>query len=113
MISNNNSVESYDNMIISFSKPFHLLIRQKSFSDIFAYRKFLNWVSGEFDLNLQDKSDNLKIFFPNKRLSISKLERQNNCIISEIKIEAISIPNGMILLSSIESIYLNLIKNLQ
>ena len=75
-----------NDIIISYNKPYHQLIKKESFTNIFLYNKFLNWVSGEFDLLLQDESNNLKIFFPNAQLHIKKTTQSSNPIIIEIYI---------------------------
>ena len=44
------------------------------------YDKFLNWVSVEFELFLQDNLDGLQIFFPGGYCSITNCETNNNQI---------------------------------
>ncbi|WP_299549288.1 hypothetical protein [Seonamhaeicola sp.] len=95
---------------ISFDRPFHQFVRKESFHSMDVYRKFLNWVSGEFDLNLQDGSDTLKIFFPNERLSITKSNVSDHRISAEIVVKSRVIHDGFKLMNKIEAIYQNLIK---
>ena len=35
-----------------------------------VYERFVNWVTGEFDLNLKQESETLKVYFPNGWFSI-------------------------------------------
>lgn len=97
-------------MKIAFNKPYHLFSEQKSFTNINMYKKFLNWVSGEFDLNLQDESDNLKIFFPTRKLTITRKPTDDDNILVEINIESRVIHEGFKLKEKLEMIYQNLIK---
>ncbi|GAA4268277.1 hypothetical protein [Hyunsoonleella aestuarii] len=94
-----------DRIKISFGKPFHIFIEEKIFSNINSYDRFLNWVSGEFELNLQDNTDGLKVFFPNERLSVSKLDSNGVNIIAEIKVEAKIINKTFKLIHKLDAIY--------
>lgn len=106
----NTSLRMSDKMKISFNRPYHIFTEQKSFSNINTYKKFLNWVSGEFDLNLQDESDTLKVFFPTKRLTIKRKQSNSDIILFEINIESRVIHDGFKLKEKIEMIYQNLSK---
>ncbi|UKM64507.1 hypothetical protein GSB9_01056 [Flavobacteriaceae bacterium GSB9] len=56
---------------IIYSKPYYKL--QIEAVEVFdVYSKFINWVSGEFDLYLQDTSRGIKIYYPNGWFSIKK-----------------------------------------
>ena len=109
-MNSNTSLHMSDKMKISFNRPYHTFTERKSFSNINTYKKFLNWVSGEFDLNLQDESDTLKIFFPTKRLTIKRKPIYNDNIEAEINIESRIIHEGFKLKEKLETIYQNLIK---
>ncbi len=39
---------------VSFNNPYHQWIQRASITNEHLYNKFLNWISGEFDLYLQD-----------------------------------------------------------
>ncbi|WP_282136499.1 hypothetical protein [Seonamhaeicola maritimus] len=108
MVSSNHHFEKGENLKISFQKPYHQFTRCKTFSSIGNYRKFLNWVSGEFDLNLQEESDNLKVFFPHKRLSISRINFDDKNICADIHIEAKVLNEGFKLMNNVEVIYKSL-----
>lgn len=95
---------------ISFNKPFHKFVLKESFNDINSYRKFINWIIGEFDLNLKEESDNLQVFFPNEQLTISKYFLTNEMISAEIKVKSRTIHNGFSLMEKVECIYRNLKK---
>jgi hypothetical protein len=42
-------------IIVSYKSPYDEIIKKESFSNVLLYNKFTNWISGEFDLFLQDK----------------------------------------------------------
>ncbi|MBU2951819.1 hypothetical protein KO493_14055 [Tamlana agarivorans] len=48
------------------------------------YNKFLNWVSGEFELFLQDDSHGLKVYFPSGYLEVRLLQSNRRDIYFEI-----------------------------
>lgn len=105
-----NQMKPSNKLEISFKRPYHIFNEQKSFPNRATYKKFLNWVSGEFDLNLQDESDTLKIFFPTKRLIINVKpsgENENNV---EIHIESRVLHEGFKLKEKLEMIYQSLIQ---
>ena len=104
------SLQLMDKLKISFQKPYHLFTEQKTFPNITVYRKFLNWISGEFDLNLQDESEHLKIFFPSKQLTIKRNSAHHTSILAEIKIKSRAIHDGFKLKEKVESIYESLVK---
>jgi hypothetical protein len=99
-----------NDIIISYNKPYHQLIKKESFTNIFLYNKFLNWVTGEFDLFLQDESNNLKIFFPNAQLHIKKITQSSDPIIIEIYIKTNVLNYGFELINKISSLRNNLVK---
>lgn len=45
---------------------------KESLSNKAAYEQFINWVSGDFELFLQDYDDGLTIYFPGGRLKINE-----------------------------------------
>ncbi|MFI1744253.1 hypothetical protein [Thalassobellus sediminis] len=66
---------------IVYSKPYYKLVKIELIETIDIYFKFINWVSGEFDLFLQDESEGLKVHYPNGWLSIkyiNKYKTDNN-----------------------------------
>ncbi|KAA5821847.1 hypothetical protein FPF71_15175 [Algibacter amylolyticus] len=52
-----------------------------------TYNKFINWVSGEFDLFIKNESEFLKVYFPNGWFSIKNFKGENNQEVIEIKVE--------------------------
>ncbi|WP_296383458.1 hypothetical protein [Winogradskyella sp.] len=73
---------------ISFVNPYHQWIQRESFASNLLYDKFLNWLSGEFDLYLQDEQNGLDVFFLNGRFSVKKVAVYKENI--EIEINVIS-----------------------
>jgi hypothetical protein len=60
----------------------------ESVSNISIYNQFLNWVSGEFVLCLQERENGLKVYFPSGLLSIKLLENSYDEVGFEITIKA-------------------------
>lgn len=69
---------------VSFDDLTHI----ESFDNVKLYKKFLNWVSGEFDLFLQIEEDDLQVFFPNGSLHIKEQAIDSNLISAEINIKS-------------------------
>ncbi|WP_194767676.1 hypothetical protein [Tamlana sp. I1] len=51
------------------------------------YHKFINWVSGEFELYLQDFSKNFVVFFPSGSLCIQCVKSDANFIQFQIDVK--------------------------
>lgn len=62
------------------TKSYYELTHTESIPNKALYEKFLNWVSGEFELYLQDKLHGLKIFYPGGYFYITETERSNNAV---------------------------------
>ena len=92
-------------MNISFKMSNHHLIREASFTSSKCYNKFINWVSGEFDLYLQDESNGLDVFFPNGKLNIQKAKNNDNSIVAEINFESKIREQGADIINQIMTIY--------
>jgi len=60
------------------TKSYYELTHTESVPSKALYEKFLNWVSAEFELYLQDKLHGLKIFYPGGYFYITEAERSNN-----------------------------------
>lgn len=101
-----------NDVIISFSKPYHHLVKTDHFTNTFNYHKFLNWVSGEFVLFLQDESKHLKIFFPNSILQIKKINQSNEEVHIEVCIKTKVLRCGIELMNKITKIYDKLDKSI-
>ncbi|WP_405605690.1 hypothetical protein [Polaribacter sp. Asnod1-A03] len=60
------------------------LIKLESIETIDNYNKFINWVSSEFDLYLQEKTTFLTVYFPNGYFYIKIADNQNLTIAIEV-----------------------------
>ncbi|WP_299557313.1 hypothetical protein [Seonamhaeicola sp.] len=52
-----------------------------------VYERYINWVSGEFDLYQKQESKALKVYFPNGWFVIRRLNKSNEGFVMEIKVE--------------------------
>jgi hypothetical protein len=89
--------------------PNHQLIREATFTSSNGYNKFINWVSGEFDLYLQDKSNGLDVFFPNGKLNIKKAIDQDNTLVAKINFESKLQNQGTDIINKIMALYNQLV----
>ena len=71
---------------------------------------FLSWVSGAFDLYLQDEFNGLHVFFTEGNFYI-KNEVENVEVIVEINLESKALENGQMIFDKIMSVYNLLLKN--
>jgi hypothetical protein len=94
----------------SFIAPYHQLNKKALFNSSKRYYTFINWVSGEFDLYLQDESDGLYVYFPEGKFHI-KNNIDNGNVIAEINLETKILENGQIIFDKIMSVYNLLSKN--
>lgn len=69
-------------------------IHKDSFEDLNTFKKFINWLSGEFTLHLQDEQDGLTVFFPNGFFFIKELESNNAYISFKIEVKSKCLKNG-------------------
>jgi hypothetical protein len=84
--------------IISFSNN---QIKEKLLFDSEAiYDKFLNWISGEFDLYPQDQLEGLKIFLPEGEIIIRHVVK-NGKIITKVTLECRLIRSGQLIFDKI------------
>lgn len=88
----------------------HFFTTQKTFKNRGLYIQFLNWLSGEFDLYLQDSSDCFTVYFPYKKLSVVQLEKTESFFVAQINVEAKISQEGTKLLNTVDSLYLHLLK---
>lgn len=96
---------------ISYTNPYHELIRKTTFSSSKRYEKFLNWVSGEFDLYLQDESNGLHVFFPEGKFHIKTDTQSEKPVIAEIHLKSKVLQKGIDMIEEIMSVYNLLAKN--
>jgi len=101
-------------MNVSFIKPYHQGIQKESIRNKHLYNKFLNWVSVEFDLYLQEEIHGLEVFFPNGKFTIKSIAERKQDILIEINVKSKdlkainSIGNQILSIHrQIESIYSN------
>ncbi|WP_430410432.1 hypothetical protein [Kordia sp.] len=90
---------------ISYTSPYHELIRKTTFSSSKRYDKFLNWVSGEFDLYLQDESNGLHVFFPEGTFHIKNGDEKGNTVTAEIHLKSKVLQKGIDMIDEIMSVY--------
>ncbi len=76
----------------------------ESFDNAKLYKKFLNWVSGEFDLFLQIEENDLQVFFPNGSLHIKEQDIDSNLIAAEINIKSKNPTVGVNIYNQITSV---------
>lgn len=67
---------------------YHEFMHTATVSSMSLYNQFLNWVSGEFILCLQDWETDLRIFFPGGWLSIDLLDNTQNKIEFRIQVKS-------------------------
>ena len=97
-------------IVTSFTAPYHILKKKTIFNSMDRYHQFINWISDEFDLYLQDESNGLHVFFPEGKFYI-KNEIDNGKIIAEINLECKVLENGRVIFEKIMSVYNLLLKN--
>tara|TARA_R110000868_G_scaffold98487_7_gene271161 strand:+ start:900 stop:1235 length:336 start_codon:yes stop_codon:yes gene_type:complete len=88
---------------------------ERLYNDCFGtntFKKFINWISEEFTLYLQDDSNGLTVFFPNGWFSLKILEFNNNDVEFIIVVKSKSTINGNQINKKIE-VVLNHIKKLK
>ena len=88
----------------SYNAPFYQLNKKAFFDTKNKYNTFLNWISGEFDLFLQDESNGLSIFFPDGKFHI-KNKTNLNKVIAYINLESRTIDRGQEIFDKIMNVY--------
>jgi hypothetical protein len=83
--------------------------KEASFTSSKNYNQFLNWVSGEFDLLLQDDTDGLTIYFPAGNFIINDSQEEEN-IVAHISLNTKVEKKGEDILEKIMSLYDLLLK---
>jgi sRNA-binding regulator protein Hfq len=68
--------ESMDNSFLIKSKDddYFNWVRTEEIYNNTYYKKLINWLSGEFNLYLQEESEDLKVYFPNGWFLIKLIE---------------------------------------
>lgn len=88
----------------SYNAPFHQLKKKAFFDSNNKYQTFLNWVSAEFDLFLQDETNGLKIFFPEGKFHINNNNNYGK-VVAEINLESRTIDGGQVVFDKIIYVY--------
>ena len=81
------------------------LKRIKKINDLTVYDRFVNWVSGEFDLYLQNEAKKLQVFLPNGSFDIENFNDDNNDLNILIHVKGKSKDTCLILMTKLEDIY--------
>jgi hypothetical protein len=83
--------------------------KEASFTSSKRYYQFLNWVSGEFDLLLQDNTNGLLVYFPEGKFIIKEsLEKES--IVAQINLNTTVEKKGEDILEKIMTLYSLLLK---
>ena len=86
------------------------LKRIKKINDLTVYDRFVNWVSGEFDLYLQNEAKKLQVFLPNGSFDIENFNDDNNDLNILIHVKGKSKDTCLILMTKLEDIYNHVLK---
>lgn len=95
---------------ISFIKPYHQFTHETTFSSSKRYHKFINWISGEFDLYLQDESNGLHVFFPEGKFHIKSNAENDNSVNVQIHLKSKVLQKGTAIFEEIMAVYNLLLK---
>jgi hypothetical protein len=82
---------------------------EATFSCLKNYTQFLNWVSGEFNLLLQEETNGLHVYFPEGSFSIKNSKEKENIIV-HINLKTKVEKKGEDILKRIMSLYALLLK---
>jgi len=85
-------------------------VTRKTLANNYLYNKFINWISGEFDLYLQDEQNGLDVFFPGGKVNINKVEEIKDNVVVEINIESKNLSLANTITNKIISIHKHLEK---
>ncbi|MBG6062324.1 hypothetical protein IWX83_002122 [Flavobacterium sp. CG_9.1] len=95
-------------MNISFESPYYNIIKYEKVKTIEVCNKFINWLSGEFDLYQKDESDGLKVFYPNGWFSVEIIDNHPQHIEILIFIKSKTLEIGLKKATQIEAIFSHL-----
>tara|TARA_B110000285_G_C14810751_1_gene461850 strand:- start:360 stop:653 length:294 start_codon:yes stop_codon:yes gene_type:complete len=90
---------------------FHQYQKEVLFISTKKYYQFLNWISGEFDLFLQDETNGLKVYFPEGNFLI-KVSTENESVLAHINLSTNAEKKGEDILNKIMLLY-KLLLNLE
>ena len=80
------------------------IIQTESISNRSEFNRFINWVSAEYELHLQENHKGLKIYFPGSCLQISEKDYLKGAFNFEIEIQSKYEKNGIQISNQVLSI---------
>lgn len=83
--------------------------QEANFNSLKNYSQFLNWVSGEFDLFLQEETNGLQVYFPEGSFFI-KASTEDKNIVAHIHLSSKVEKTGNDILEKIMSLHTLLLK---
>ena len=83
---------------------FYQYQKEALFTSTKKYNQFLNWISGEFDLFLQDETNGLQVYFPEGNFLI-KVSIENESVLAHINLSTNAEKKGEDILNKIMSVY--------
>lgn len=86
----------FDKIVNGNANHSYQAIQLMKLDTIAFYDKFLNWIAGEFDLNLMGMTDSqsLLVYFPNGFFSVKNISKNESFIMMEVKIESKTLDCG-------------------
>ena len=96
-------------MDISTDGLYFNFIKHENVASIELYHKFLNWISGEFDLYQKDEFNGVKVYYPNGWFTIKNTSQSEVIISMEINVVCKSRKIGLITVEKIELLFNRLI----
>ncbi|GAA4892179.1 hypothetical protein GCM10023311_15790 [Flaviramulus aquimarinus] len=89
---------------------YYELVSIESFPSKSLYKTFINWVSGEFELFLQEKIQDLKIFFPGGWININEVKTHSTNFTFKIIVKSKYQEKGIQINNQIKAILSHLIR---
>ncbi len=77
-------------------------LQERRFETLDIFKKFINWLSSEFDVYLQDASDGLVVYFPNGYFFISENGNHSEYIKFRIMVRSKCLNKGNAINSKID-----------
>ncbi|WP_299555071.1 hypothetical protein [Seonamhaeicola sp.] len=90
---------------ITYQAPYYRWTYKEAGIPQGQYDKFINWVSGEFDLCLQEEQNGLKVYHPNGWLQIANTSKESEQVCLQIIIHNKSKKAGEILSNELKVLY--------
>lgn len=99
------NIEIFNSQVSHFNLKKEETVKTKG-----VYERLINWVSGEFDLYLQNQSEILEVYFPNGWFSIRSFKGENSNELIEIKVEGKSKIACQKIMNQLECIYNHVVR---